>query len=47
MDVLAGLLDAFVAAWEGAGTPPEIGPFLPEAGEIRRLALVELIKVDL
>ena len=27
--------------------PPISGPFLPEAGEIRRLTLVELIKVDL
>ena len=47
MEVLASFLDAFVAAWEEATAPPELGPFLPEAGEIRRLTLVELIKVDL
>jgi eukaryotic-like serine/threonine-protein kinase len=47
MEVLAGFLDAFVAAWEEATAPPDLGPFLPEAGEIRRLTLVELIKVDL
>jgi serine/threonine protein kinase len=47
MDVLAGFLDAFVKAWETSASPPELRPFLPEAGEIRRLTLVELIKVDL
>jgi eukaryotic-like serine/threonine-protein kinase len=47
MEVLASFLDAFVGAWEEATAPPEIGPFLPEGGEIRRLTLVELIKVDL
>jgi serine/threonine protein kinase len=47
MDVLAGFLDAFVAAWESSTAPPDLSPFLPEKGEIRRLTLVELIKVDL
>jgi eukaryotic-like serine/threonine-protein kinase len=47
MDVLAGFLDAFVSAWEAADTPPDLQPFLPQRGEIRRLTLVELIKVDL
>jgi serine/threonine protein kinase len=47
MDVLAGHLDAFVAAWEAANEPPELAPFLPQGGEIRRLTLIELIKVDL
>jgi serine/threonine protein kinase len=47
MDVLAGFLDAFVSAWEAAETPPDLKPFLPQEGEIRRLTLVELIKVDL
>ncbi len=40
-------LDAFVEAWESAAAPPDLNAFLPEAGEIRRLTLVELIKVDL
>ena len=30
-----------------ADTPPDLNPFLPQSGEIRRLTLVELIKVDL
>jgi eukaryotic-like serine/threonine-protein kinase len=47
MDVLAGFLDAFVAAWEASDDPPDLKPYLPEAGDIRRLTLVELIKVDL
>ena len=47
MDVLVRQLDAFVEAWESAAAPPDLNPFLPEAGEIRRLTLVELIKVDL
>jgi eukaryotic-like serine/threonine-protein kinase len=47
MDILAGYLDAFVAAWEASTEPPDLKAFLPETGEIRRLTLVELIKVDL
>jgi serine/threonine protein kinase len=47
MDVLARQLDAFVEAWETTAAPPDLKPFLPESGEIRRLTLVELIKVDL
>ena len=47
MDVLAGFLDAFVTAWEASKAPPDLQAFLPETGEIRRLTLVELIKVDL
>ncbi|HET6324996.1 MAG TPA: serine/threonine-protein kinase [Planctomycetaceae bacterium] len=47
MDVLARQLDAFVGAWESTTSPPDLKPFLPAAGEIRRLTLVELIKVDL
>jgi serine/threonine protein kinase len=47
MDVLARQLDAFVEAWESGTEPPDLKPFVPEGGEIRRLTLVELIKVDL
>jgi eukaryotic-like serine/threonine-protein kinase len=47
MDVLARQLDAFIEAWETADAPPDLKPFLPEAGEPRRLTLLELIKVDL
>jgi eukaryotic-like serine/threonine-protein kinase len=47
MEVLAGFLDKFVTAWEASTAPPDLKTFLPEAGEIRRLTLVELVKVDL
>jgi eukaryotic-like serine/threonine-protein kinase len=47
MEVLAGFLDRFVAAWDASTAPPDLTTFLPETGEIRRLTLVELIKVDL
>ncbi len=47
MDVLAGRVDAFVGAWETGASPPDLNPFLPDGGEIRRLTLIELIKVDL
>src|SRR5580693_8843008 len=47
MDILAGFLDQFVTAWESSTAPPDLKSFLPAAGEIRRLTLVELIKVDL
>ncbi len=47
MEVLASFLDAFVGAWENSPTPPDLNPHLPQAGEIRRLTLIELIKVDL
>jgi eukaryotic-like serine/threonine-protein kinase len=47
IDVVARHVDAFVEAWETNSAPPNLAPFLPAAGEIRRLTLVELIKVDL
>ncbi|MEC3957994.1 serine/threonine-protein kinase [Nocardia sp. CDC153] len=45
--LLASMIARFTAAWEDAGTPPRLAEFLPRAPEIRRLALIELIKVDL
>ena len=47
MDVLAGRVDAFVGAWGTGASPPDLNPFLPDGGEVRRLTLIELIKVDL
>ncbi len=47
MDLLAARLDALVQAWESSTSPPALATFLPPAGEIRRLTLVELIKIDL
>lgn len=48
LDRLAECIDALIAAWGLGGAPPNLAPFvvaLPT--EIRSLALVELIKVDL
>jgi len=46
-NVVAERLEAFVAAWE-SGSEPALAPFLPEASPaLRRLVLVELVKVDL
>ncbi|MEC3914106.1 serine/threonine-protein kinase [Nocardia sp. CDC160] len=45
--LLASVIARFTAAWEDAGAPPRLAEFLPRAPEIRRLALIELIKVDL
>ncbi|MCG8583097.1 MAG: serine/threonine protein kinase [Pirellulales bacterium] len=45
---LAGRLEEFVEAWENDADPPGVREFLPNSpANLRRLALVELIKVDL
>src|SRR5690242_11462697 len=44
-EILAGRLEAFVAAWDGGPGPPDLAGFLPPGpAGLRRLALVELIK---
>ncbi|MGV9663075.1 serine/threonine-protein kinase [Nocardia niigatensis] len=45
--LLASVLAGFQAAWEAAGAPPDLAEFLPRAPQLRRVALIELIKVDL
>ncbi|MFE3191577.1 serine/threonine-protein kinase [Nocardia sp. NPDC059240] len=45
--LLASALARFTAAWEATGAPPPLAEFLPRAPQLRRLALIELIKVDL
>ena len=46
--VVSDRVGAFVDAWDAAGEPPRLADFLPEGEpELRRLTLVELIKVDL
>ncbi len=46
--LLAGHVEGFVEAWDGADSPPPITEFLPDtAGPMRRLALLETIKIDL
>ena len=45
---LSERIDAFVAAWQKGGEPPAPAEFVPaEPPALRRLTLVELIKVDL
>jgi hypothetical protein len=47
-DQLAGWLESFAAAWKDQGRPPEISDFAPsEPAKMRRLALVELVKLDM
>ncbi|MGQ0635854.1 MAG: serine/threonine-protein kinase [Planctomycetaceae bacterium] len=46
--VLADRVESFLRAWENAPEPPALGGFLPDdPPAVRRLTLVELIKVDL
>ena len=46
--ILAGHVEGFVAAWDGEQAPPDIRDFLPDTtGPMRRLALLETIKIDL
>ncbi|MFE3225649.1 serine/threonine-protein kinase [Nocardia sp. NPDC059228] len=45
--LLASVLAGFQAAWEAAAAPPRLAEFLPRTPHLRRLVLIELIKVDL
>jgi serine/threonine protein kinase len=47
LSAIAPIVDQLIAAWDSAKTPPKLTDFLPAAGGARRLALVELIKIDL
>jgi serine/threonine protein kinase len=47
LDLLTTHLERFLDAWEAGDEPPRLAEFVPEQGECRRLALVELIKIDL
>ncbi len=47
-DLLSEHVDAFIRHWEQEQKPPSLASFLPESpAGLRRMALVELIKVDL
>ncbi|MCP4171845.1 MAG: serine/threonine protein kinase [Fuerstiella sp.] len=47
-EALAVHVEAFLEAWESAVKPPEMAVHLPEPpGTLRRMVLIELIKVDL
>lgn len=46
--LLADHIEGFVEAWDGEDAPPSIAEFLPETtGPLRRLTLLEIIKIDL
>ena len=48
MEQLTGWLEGFAEAWSQDGEPPRLADFAPaDPAELRRLALVELIKLDL
>jgi serine/threonine protein kinase len=42
-----GAVTAFATAWVGAGRPPRIADYLPDARTLRVAALLELIRIDL
>src|SRR5688572_7827292 len=47
-DLLSERVDAFITRWETEKSPPPLDEFLPASPPaLRRMALVELIKVDL
>ncbi len=47
-EILAKQIDTLINAWEAGGDPPSLRECLPdEPRRLRRLALTELIKVDL
>src|SRR3569623_944815 len=46
--VVSERVEAFVSAWDAGGDPPALADYLPAGnGALRKLTLVELIKVDL
>jgi serine/threonine protein kinase len=47
-ELLTERLEAFVSAWDAAAQPPALADYLPDSPPaLRRLVLVELVKVDL
>ncbi|MFC9994845.1 serine/threonine-protein kinase [Nocardia sp. NPDC127526] len=44
---VAEVVERFAEAWREARTPPPLPAFLPDSPAIRRVSLIELIKVDL
>ncbi|WP_280415944.1 serine/threonine-protein kinase [Nocardia carnea] len=46
-DQLAETLRRFTAAWQDSPPPPDLSRYLPESTALRRVALIELIKIDL
>ncbi|WP_167475613.1 serine/threonine-protein kinase [Nocardia arthritidis] len=44
---VAEVVERFTDAWRGADTPPPLLDYLPDSPAIRRVTLIELIKIDL
>lgn len=44
---IADVVERFADAWRTAATPPNLADYLPDSPAIRRVSLIELIKVDL
>jgi serine/threonine protein kinase len=47
LSLLATVVERFVAEWDTSGYPPDMAAFLPDSPAVRRVTLIELIKVDL
>ncbi|MBF6481930.1 serine/threonine-protein kinase, partial [Nocardia cyriacigeorgica] len=44
---VAEVVERFAQAWQEGDSPPELRNYLPDAPAIRRVSLIELIKIDL
>ncbi|MGK8464389.1 serine/threonine-protein kinase [Nocardia cyriacigeorgica] len=44
---VAEVVERFAQAWQDGDSPPELRSYLPDAPAIRRVSLIELIKIDL
>ncbi|MFC4123499.1 serine/threonine-protein kinase [Nocardia rhizosphaerae] len=44
---VADAVERFAAAWQNSDSPPDLRHYLPAAPAIRRVSLIELIKIDL
>ncbi|MFE9325031.1 hypothetical protein ACIHDR_19375 [Nocardia sp. NPDC052278] len=45
--MLASVVRRFADTWDQTGAPPDLAEYLPDAPGLRRMCLIELIKVDL
>jgi serine/threonine protein kinase len=45
--VLASVVTEFAGTWDKTGEPPNLAEYLPDTPGLRRMCLIELIKVDL
>ncbi len=47
-EMITHQVEAFIESWESEGPPPQLSEFVPQAADVvRRLTLVELLKVDM